>query len=73
MASLVYDLNLLGFDHHPFERLASYASSGGYGRLAVSLTEDELVSEFGLVPRSLHVVVKVTGDVPADAWLEKTA
>ena len=70
MAALVYDLNLAEFDHRPFERSATYACSGEYGRLTVTLTEDELVAEFGLVPSVLHVIVKDLADIPADAWLD---
>lgn len=70
MASLVYDLPITEFDSRPFERIATYACSGSYGQLSVALTEDELMSEFGLVPQSIRVAVRVTHDVPAAAWVD---
>jgi hypothetical protein len=70
MASLVYDLPLTEFDARPFERLATYGTRGSFGQLTISLTEDEMLAEFGTVPRSIRVTVRVTEDTPADAWLD---
>jgi hypothetical protein len=71
MASLVYDLSLTEFHTHPVPQAEyAYYGDGGLPHLMVLMPEGELVSEFGLVPESLHVVVKVTADVPADAWLD---
>jgi hypothetical protein len=70
MASLSYDLTITGFDSG---RLASYACTepgiGGDNSLTVALPEDELVSEFGMVPETLRVTVRVEQDRPAEAWL----
>jgi hypothetical protein len=72
MTSLVYDLPITGFDARRFERLASYACSGDYDRLAISLTENELLAEFGQVPASVQVIVRgPDGTPPADTWLDK--
>jgi hypothetical protein len=71
VASLSYDLKITGFDSG---RLASYAHAepglGGDNSLTVTLPEDELIAEFGLVPETLRVAVRVEQDVPADAWLD---
>jgi hypothetical protein len=70
MASLVYDLPIAGFDARPFERAAEYASSGDFGQFSVRLTEDELLGEFGVVPQSIRVVIRVGNDIPpAGAWV----
>ena len=70
MASLVYDLPIAEFDARPFERAAEYVSSGGFGQLSVRLTEDELVAEFGLVPQSIRIIVRVEHDISAGEWLD---
>jgi hypothetical protein len=71
VASLIYDLKITCFDAQLSARRATYMHTepglGGDNQLIVTLPEDELVAEFGLVPETLRMTVRVEDDVPADA------
>lgn len=74
MASLLYTLSLTTFADRAATYICTEPGLGGPDSLTVVLPEDELVSEFGLVPVSLRVAVRVDSDTgPADAWLDTPA
>jgi hypothetical protein len=70
MSSLVYDVPGKGFSAG--SGLVTYAGPGVLGiSIAVTLRIGDLMGEFGIVPASIQVAVRVRPDAaPMDAWLD---